>query len=86
MSIYRIALCAGLLGWLACSPHKDPLSAEEKFAVDTIYNNQLSDWRRHLDSICVAQKDSLFVHAVDSIKKERMEEIEMLLMKNHRAE
>ncbi|MBK8670837.1 MAG: hypothetical protein IPN89_15815 [Saprospiraceae bacterium] len=68
---------------ISCGTDGDSLSPEEKYTADTIYSQQLNDWRKKLDSICSHQKDTLFVKAVDSLKKERMAEIEMLLMKNH---
>lgn len=70
----------------SCGTDADQMSPEEKYTVDTLFSNQLNNYRRQLDSICSADKDTLFVQTVDSLKKEGMKEIEMLLMKNHRAE
>ncbi|MBK9736286.1 MAG: hypothetical protein IPO92_15525 [Saprospiraceae bacterium] len=62
----------------ACETGGESLTPEEKYTVDTIYNNTLSVWRASIDSICNAQKDTIFQKAVDSIKKETIEEIEMM--------
>jgi hypothetical protein len=70
----------------SCGLDGGQLSPEEKNTVDTLYTNQLNGWRNKIDSICNAEKDSIFVWVVDSLKNERMEEIEMLIMKNHVAE
>ncbi|MBC7885781.1 MAG: hypothetical protein H7X99_09915 [Saprospiraceae bacterium] len=75
-------LVLGVHFMTSCNSDADQLTPEEKYAVDTIYNKQVNALRSTLDSICQAQKDTLFVMAADSIKKERMEEIEMLLIKN----
>ena len=70
----------------SCGLEGGQLSPEEKNTVDTLYTNQLNGWRNKIDSICNAEKDSIFVWVVDSLRNERMEEIEMLLMKNHVTE
>ena len=56
----------------------DKLSIEEKYTLDTIYANSLSNFRIMGDSLCNMQKDSFYKMAVDSIKKERIAEIELL--------
>lgn len=63
---------------IACDPGGDSLTPEERYTVDTIYNNTLSAWRASIDSICNVQKDTFYLRAVDSIKKETIEEIEMM--------
>lgn len=70
----------------SCGLEGEQLTPEEKNTVDTLYTSQLNGWRNKIDSICNAEKDSIFVWIVDSLKNERMEEIEMLLMKNHVTE
>lgn len=62
------------------------LTTEEKYAVDTIFNAQLHTYRNYVDSLCLAEKDTLYAQTVDSLKKEGLKEIELLLMKNHLAE
>jgi hypothetical protein len=66
----------------SCSGSVPEMKPEERFAADTIYSNRLPEWRTTVDSICQLQQDSIYVKAVDSIRQERMEEIEMLLRKN----
>ncbi len=77
-SVAIILLCM-VCGQWACSNDSSALSAEEKYAVDTIYNRKIISWRTELDSFCKHQSDTLFFMAVDSLKKERLAEIEMLL-------
>lgn len=67
----------------SCGYDKDALSEEEKRYVDSLYNQSVNDFRRTIDSICNKQKDALFNQVIDSLKKERLEEIEMLTQKNH---
>lgn len=83
--IYSFIFCLTTT-FISCGYNANELSAEEKYAVDTIFNNQLNAYRKYIDSICLADKDTLYVKAVDSLRKEGMKEIEMLLMKNHLAE
>ncbi len=82
----NIIILAALLLFTSCGLDGDQLTPEEKNTVDTLYINQLNTWRNKVDSICNADKDTIFVQVVDSLKKERMEEIEMLFMKNHVTE
>lgn len=71
---------------MSCGSDKNTLTPEERYSVDTIFNNQLSSYRKALDSICKAEKDTLFARTVDSLKAEGMKEIEALIMKNHITE
>jgi hypothetical protein len=68
---------------ISCGIDGKELSPEEKYTVDTIYSRQAGGWRQKADSICNASKDSIFAIMVDSLRTERMEEIDMLLMKRH---
>jgi hypothetical protein len=70
----------------ACGIEEPSLTPEEKYTVDTLFNQQLVSWRLHVDSSCTASKDTIFVKLVDSIKNERMQEIESLLMLNQDIE
>ena len=70
----------------SCQHDTKELTPEEKYAVDTMFNNQLNNYRKQLDSICIADKDTLFARTVDSLRKEGLKEIEMLIMKNHITE
>lgn len=62
-----------------CTEESRELTAEEKYAVDTIFNRQINGYHNFLDSLCKAQHDSLYDVAVDSIKKDRIAEIEMFM-------
>lgn len=63
----------------SCGWNSKDLSAEEKYAVDTIYNRQIHVLRAESDSICNIMKDTFYTQAVDSLKKEYLKEIELLL-------
>jgi hypothetical protein len=62
-----------------CANESKELTAEEKYAVDTIFNRQINGYHNFLDSMCKARRDSLYQLAVDSIKRERIAEIEMFM-------
>jgi len=64
-----------------CSTDSKQLTAAEKYTVDTLYNNTLNEWRNTVDSLCVANRDTIYQRAVDSLKTERMAEIEIYFMK-----
>jgi hypothetical protein len=72
-----IILILGGAAMTGCTEESRELTAEEKYAVDTIFNRQINGYHNFLDSLCKAQRDSLYDVAVDSIKKERIAEIEM---------
>lgn len=82
----NVFLIPVLLGFISCGSETNSLTPEEKYTVDTLYNNQLNRWRVSVDSICKSIQDTTYRRMVDSLKEERMEEIEMLLMKNHSTE
>jgi len=65
--------------YFSCSNQEaGKLSAEEKYILDTMYSNNLSKVRTLADSLCVMKRDSFYQIASDSIKKARIEEIELL--------
>ena len=64
-----------------CSADSKQHTAAEKYTVDTLYNNTLNEWRNTVDSLCVANRDTIYQRAVDSLKTERMAEIEIYFMK-----
>jgi len=64
-----------------CRADSKQLTSSEKYTVDTLYNNSLNEWRNTVDSMCVASKDTIYKRAVDSLKIERMAEIEIYFMK-----
>ncbi|MCE2789039.1 MAG: hypothetical protein LW630_03895 [Saprospiraceae bacterium] len=73
---YAFVVLLGML--ISCSADPGELTAEEKYAVDTIYNRKLITWRVELDTLCKQQSDTLFARAIDSLKRERLEEIRLL--------
>ena len=72
-----------LFSILPSSCVEDNFAQEEAFqnAVDTIYNRRIKSFNKELDSICTYQMDSLVNSKVDSIRKQRLEEIEDLINK-----
>lgn len=76
-----IGLMALVLLNSGCSADSKQLTAAEKYTVDTLYNNTLNEWRNTVDSLCVANRDTIYQRAVDSLKTERMAEIEIYFMK-----
>lgn len=85
LSLYLSFFCC-IVVFASCQHDTKELTPEEKYTVDTMFNNQLSNYRKQLDSICIAEKDTLFARTVDSLRKEGLKEIEMLIMKNHITE
>ncbi|HLO56690.1 MAG TPA: hypothetical protein VK169_20505 [Saprospiraceae bacterium] len=79
--IFVIGLLALIYMNSGCSADSKQLTAAEKYTVDTLYNNTLNEWRNTVDSLCVANKDTIYQRAVDSLKTERMAEIEIYFMK-----
>ncbi len=75
-----------LILFYSCGIEEPTLTPEEKYTVDTLFNQQLNSWRTYLDSSCNASKDTIFVKLVDSLKKERMKDIESLLMLNQEVQ
>jgi hypothetical protein len=67
------------LSILACGDGDNSLSPEEKIVVDSLYNAYVAKESKILDSLCTIKKDTIFIHAVDSIKKVRISEIEQLI-------
>ena len=54
---------------------------EERYTVDTIYQNNINKLRERADALCISVKDSLYHVAVDSIQAEYMHELELMLAK-----
>ena len=50
-----------MLHFTSCGLDSEQLTPEEKNTVDTLYTNQLNEWRNRIDSICNVDKDSIFV-------------------------
>ncbi len=79
-------LLISLFFLISCGIEEPSLTSEEKFTVDTLFNNQLSTWRTFLDSSCNATKDTIFIRLADSLKEERMKDIESLLILNQEVQ
>jgi hypothetical protein len=79
--ISLIVVMALVLMNSGCSADSKQLTSAEKYTVDTLYNNTLNEWRNTVDSLCVANRDTIYQRAVDSLKTERMAEIEIYFMK-----
>ncbi len=74
-----------LMMFISCdSDDPNQLTPEERYTVDTIYNNTLTPFRASLDSTCTAQKDTLYKMAVDSLQKEALADIEMMFKPSSR--
>lgn len=84
--LLSICVFCSIVVLASCQLDAKELTPEEKYAVDTMFNNQLNNYRKQLDSICIADKDTLFARTVDSLRKEGLKEIDMLIMKNHITE
>lgn len=79
--IFGLGLLVLVVSNFGCSADSKQLTGSEKYTVDTLYNNTLNEWRNTVDSLCVASKDTIYKRAVDSLKTERMAEIEIYFMK-----
>ena len=76
--LYIIA-CIQTVFLLSCGTESNELSAEERYAVDTIFSRQFNDWRKEEDSLCVVSSDTMYARMVDSLTADYMKEIEYLL-------
>jgi hypothetical protein len=64
---------------MSCGRSDNNLTPEERIVVDSLYNLMTSKEKLKQDSICKINRDTTFKHAVDSIKKVRIGEIEQLI-------
>ena len=64
---------------LSCGTDSNELSAEERYAVDTIFSQQFQDWSKEADSLCIISNDTMYARMVDSLTLDYMKEIEYLL-------
>jgi vacuolar-type H+-ATPase subunit C/Vma6 len=77
---FLIYLCIGLaMVFSSCGWNSKELTTEERYAVDTIYNKEIHALRAESDSLCLMMKDTFYNKAVDSLKKEYLREIELML-------
>jgi len=77
---FLITLSIGLaMVFSSCGWNSKELTTEERYAVDTIYNREIHALRAESDSLCLMMKDTFYNKAVDSLKKEYLREIELML-------
>ena len=81
-----IVLFSFTFGVMSCGIDDKQLSPEERYTVDTLFSTRLNELRIYTDSLCNAQRDTLFAHYTDSMKFERLKEIEALLIINPEQE
>ncbi len=67
--------------WASCTTKGKELTAEEKYVVDTMYSNRVSQYRMEADSLCKIYTSTHFENVRDSLQDETMIEIELLLNK-----
>jgi hypothetical protein len=78
--MYRvlIGLCLGLF-LVSCTSRRVQPNRDSRRAIDTIYMNNVMLIQPKIDSLCAQLYDSIYVVAVDSILKERQEEMNALI-------
>lgn len=70
----------------SCRNKGSELSSEEKYTVDTMYSKRVAFFRAEADSLCLVYYNNHFKRVRDSIQKETLEEIELLLNKKIMSE
>ena len=68
-----------LISLSSCTTRKVEPTRESRVAIDTIYQKKVSLLQSELDSVCKVYMDSVYHYAVDSMLKERQEEIDKLV-------
>jgi len=63
----------------SCTTREVAPTRESRIAIDTLYQNQISLLQLQEDSICKTYMDSVYRYAVDSMLKERQDEINQLV-------
>jgi len=69
-----------LIGLYSCDDKSKQLTPEERYTVDTLYQNDLVKQRTLIDTLCATRRDSIFGSASDSLYKQNISEIEELFM------
>jgi len=64
---------------MSCTTREVSPSRDSRIAIDTIYQQKVSQMQAGLDSMCVAYMDSVYRYAVDSMLKERENDIQQLI-------
>lgn len=76
-SFLSIVLATGFL--TGCGNNNTPLDADTRSVIDSIANHQISVAQKSNDSLCKVAQTTVLPQLVDSIKKERLREIEAQL-------
>jgi hypothetical protein len=63
----------------SCATRDVAPTRESRVAIDTIYQRKVFAIQPQLDSMCVSYMDSMYRYAVDSMLKEREDDIKQLI-------
>ena len=64
---------------MSCATREVSPTRDSKIAIDTIYQHKVSKMQAGLDSMCIIYMDSVYRYAIDSMLKEREDEIRQLI-------
>ena len=64
---------------MSCATREVSPTRDSKIAIDTIYQQKVSKMQAGLDSMCIIYMDSVYRYAIDSMLKEREDEIRQLI-------
>jgi hypothetical protein len=64
---------------ISCATRDVAPTRESRIAIDTIYQQKVSQLQLKEDSICASFMDSVYRYAVDSMLKEREDEMKKLV-------
>lgn len=77
----RTAFVIVLLGMtlISCTTRQVSPTRASRRAIDTIFQSRVIQLQPHMDSVCRMVRDSVYASAVDSILRERQEEMNELV-------
>jgi hypothetical protein len=64
---------------MACTDAPKGISTADQILVDSLFNIEKEGMQFELDSLCNLEKDRVFKWAVDSISRQRIEEINQII-------
>jgi Tfp pilus assembly protein PilV len=64
---------------ISCTTREVSPTRDSRISIDTIYQHKVSQMQAGLDSMCMAYMDSVYRYAVDSMLKEREDEMQQLI-------
>jgi hypothetical protein len=64
---------------LSCTTREVSPTRESRIAIDSIYQAKILEFQGQLDTLCRQYMDSVYRYAVDSMLKERQDEINRLV-------